>query len=386
MKNKKQTTMKRGRSALVGLALILGACGGSAAGTDAASDTRTVSGNLGTDAALLVSAEAQALTDDGCAADTVIATATDGTSASAAVDSACDFSLALTIGKSYSIGFVLGDVFVASLVFEAGADGSTSSDLPISSGTTDLDLGIITITGNIAVATSNPLSQCDKDDDGDSDYDDSDDDNDGIDDSEERDCDLDGSIDDNDESDDSDDDSCSDSIDESAIAPVISVKPRNDPNTDDGEDDVDLDKDVKAKIKCLVDETTLTADTFRVVDAEGNAISCSYDIELESASYEIDQIRCRHDADPFTADMTYTITLDGLMCLDGRPVESRSWQFHTESSDDDDGDAEDSYEDDHSGEDETGDDHGDDDDSDDDSDDEDSDDDSDTGSDTDTDE
>lgn len=339
-------------TALMGMSLM--ACGGastSATGTTTDSTERAITGNLSSGGAslatpaLVAGGSAAQLTADGCYADTVIATDTTGAAVTADVDAACDFSMELTPGKSYSIGFVLDGSFVASLVFDAGVTGFTSSALPVSDGTGAIDLGAIVLSGNVATSANNPLDECDSDDDGISDLDDSDDDNDGTDDASESDCDLDGVIDDNDDSD--DDESCSASFDATTEARVLEVKPRNDPDTDAGEDFVDLDKEIKARIGCVIDESSVTSETFSVVAGDGTALMCEYRFSDTDDSSEHQSIKCRHESEDFLPDTDYTITISGVMCEDGRTVQESSWQFHTESAEeaDDAPDAEDELDD-----------------------------------------
>ena len=94
-------------------------------------------------------------------------------------------------------------------------------------------------------------------------------------------------------------------------------------------------------------------------------MACTYAISTDDSEEE-SNVKCLH-SDPFLADTTYTATLDGVMCLDGRAVESVTWTFKTALSDDSDGDSEDDFDDDHDshGHDDNGDDNSGDDSSDD---------------------
>jgi hypothetical protein len=99
----------------------------------------------------------------------VIATNTDGESTTASIGTACAFSLTLAVNQSYAISFLLDDAFVASLVFNASAQGDLAEDFYLGEGVEDLDLGTITFTGGVAVSEQNPLEGEDCDDDGESD-------------------------------------------------------------------------------------------------------------------------------------------------------------------------------------------------------------------------
>ncbi len=183
-----------------GLLLIVG-CGGSVGGATGG-DTATTREVIGTlDLSAPASAVKMATEGASCSiADQVIATNTLGVSITEAIASDCSFSLALGIDTSYVVSFTLADVFVATLLFDSGS-GTDSDIFKVTSSDTAIDLGVITIAGEIASPELNPLDQCDDDDDGESDYDDSDDDQDGINDDAEEDCDDDGYINDVDVSD-----------------------------------------------------------------------------------------------------------------------------------------------------------------------------------------
>ena len=297
-----------------------GASSGSSTGTSASSSTtRTLTGSL---AASSNSALVKALTNTSCEADQVIATSVDATTATATVDENCDFSLTLTLGQTYSIAFLLNNNFVASLIFDTGISGFTSSSLSVGAGSGAVNLGTITINGNTAFAEHDALDQMDSDDDGISDLDDSDDDNDGIDDLDEGDCDLDGVI------DDYDDDSCDTSISD-GVARVREVKPRNDPHTDRGNDRVDLDKEVRARIACEIDPDTVTSDTF-IVQSEDSShiVDCTYDFNSDG-----NRVSCVHDNDRFELDTVYMATLSGVSCMDGTPVQEVTWYWLSDDED-----------------------------------------------------
>lgn len=317
---------------LFGIIAII-ACGGSGTTTSADNNisTRTMVGTIsssegnGSLSALMRNAV------EDCLADTVIATDTSGNATSEEVDDSCAFSLNLEVGKAYSISFVLGDQFVANLIFDSGVTGASSSSMSISSGEVSIDLGSVTISGNTAQPTNNPLEYLDQDQDGTSDLEDTDDDNDGIEDSLESDCDLDGFLDDED-----DDDECEDESDDEGSA--LRVKPSN------NEENVDLDKKVKVYLSCLVDEATLTSETFQVVSELDESIDCEFQVS-DRIGIESSIIKCRHNAEKFEADTQYDVQMSGVRCEDGTEIAAISWSFVTELEDDDEGDAEDEIDD-----------------------------------------
>ena len=331
-----KTYIKRLLSLLAGFILIAG-CGGATSGTaadNADGDTRTVTGNLasGSGAGLV-----KGLHADDCEADMVIATTTSGETSSADVEEDCSFSLSLSVGQSYVIGLALDDEFIATLIFDSGISGYTTSVLPLSAGEI-LDLGIITIFGDLATPENEPLGECDNDGDGEDDLEDEDDDNDGTEDEMEEDCDLDGSLDDYDE----DEDDCEEDEEGEDEARVLEVKPRNDPHPGEGEDTIDLEREIKARLSCEVDRDTVNTDTFYIVSEDGmDIIACEYEFSRSGSSGN--RIECDHDDQDFLPDTVYIATVDGVMCADGRSVEARSWEWLTESEDDDEGCFEDEF-------------------------------------------
>jgi hypothetical protein len=326
-KKEKENPMKTfGRMAFGPLIVLffLAGCGGvgsSGGGTETREITGTVSSS-GTSAL-------KTQTDADCAADTVIATDPSGGTIVAEVDEICNFSLTLEIGQSYVISFSRDGVFVATLIFDSGVGGFTGSDLTITAGDGAIALGQITITGNVAIPEFEPEEQTDEDGDGLNDLEDEDDDNDGVEDElDGDDCDLDGVEGEEEE----------ESCEEGDLARVLEVKPRNDPHPELGEDRVDLEKEVKARISCEVDQTTVTAETFRV-ESDADTIACTF--EFSGTGSSGNRIQCKHDGQDFLPDTVYTATIDGVKCLDGRDVEPRSWSWLTEEEDEDEGDVED---------------------------------------------
>ncbi len=340
---------------LIFLAVLAWAgCGGSSGSIGGGSGGTTVTGNVpATPAALVKNVTASA----NCVADTIIATDTTGASISADMEDDCSFSLTLSLDTSYILSLVLNGDFVATLIYDSGISGFTTSVLRIDGSSSLIDLGQLTISGNVATVGNNPMSETDQDDDGDSDFTDTDDDNDDISDANEPDCDLDGIINDYDE----ENDTCDNLSSDNTVARVTEVKPRNDPHPESGEDLIDLDKEVKARISCEIDQSTVTADTFRVETEDmSSSIDCSY--EFGDSGETGNRVVCKHDSDPFLVDTTYVATIDGVRCLDGRSVTAGTWTWHTMTSDSTSGDAEDEIDDSESDNGDTGEDDGDDDD------------------------
>lgn len=305
---------------------LLAGCGG-AGSSGGGTETREITGTVSSSGTPALKTQ----TDADCAADTVIATDPSGGTTVAEVDELCNFSLTLEIDRSYVISFSKDGVFVATLLFDSGVGGFTGSDLTITAGDEAIALGQITITGNVAIPEFEPEEQTDEDGDGLNDLEDEDDDNDGVEDEiDGEDCDLDGVEEGGEE-----EESCEE---EGDLARVLEVKPRNDPHPELGEDRVDLDKEVKARISCEVDQTTVTAETFRV-ESDSDTIACTF--EFSGTGSSGNRIKCKHGSQDFLPDTVYTATIDGVQCLDGRGVEPRSWSWLTEEEDEDEGDVED---------------------------------------------
>lgn len=306
--------------------VILSACGAGTTSSSATTTTATgttLTGNLAGGTAGL-----SRFATTGCEADTVIVTNTAAVSASAAVAEDCSFDMELDAGSSYIVSFAQNDEFVATLIFDNGTTGFTSSLLPIRTAG-EIDLGTVNIAGGVATPTNEPLDQIDNDSDGLTDLEDADDDNDGTEDEEESDCDLDGATDDMDE----DDDECESEATEDDSARVLEIKPRNDPQIEEGDDTVDLDKEIRIRINCLLNTESVTEETISVISGE-HAVACDFEFS-DSHSGRHHVIKCAHDEDRFLADSVYTITIDGLLCEDSTAVAPVTVSFRTDASDED---------------------------------------------------
>jgi len=299
---------------------VLVACGGSVGSSGsggASTTTRDLTGSVdGSGGAALAKAAAA----DSCVADTILATDSAANTTSAAIADDCSFTLSLEVDKSYVISFLLGDTFVATLLYDDGTGGVSGSAFPLLSGSSAIDLGTITFSGTIATPGTNPLSEIDTDGDGEVDSVDSDDDGDGIADSDEVDCDLDGFHDDEDDSSD-----CATTVD-SSVPHVVEAEPRNDP---DGNHRVSTDEEVKARVSCVIDQSTVTADSFAIASEDGSdVIECSFEYSGEDSG---DEIKCKHESQDFMDDTVYIATMDGVTCEDGTPITAASWTWKTKS-------------------------------------------------------
>lgn len=77
-----------------------------------------------------------------------------------------------------------------------------------------------------------------------------------------------------------------------------------------------------ASENCVVDPATVTATTLQINDTAGIPVTCDYAVTEDGAI-----LNCSHTADPFVSLNSYTATLNGVTCVDGRAVETRSWSW-----------------------------------------------------------
>lgn len=106
---------------------------------------------------------------------TVFAMDAEGNRTSASCSADGSFDLALTIGKSYVIGFSDGTNFLGVLTFATDASGTLGGSSIHLSGISDvIDLGAITISDGLASCENNPMEDEDQDADGVSDFEDED--------------------------------------------------------------------------------------------------------------------------------------------------------------------------------------------------------------------
>ncbi len=230
----------------------------------------------------------------------------------------CFFTITLEAHKSYILNFLLHGEKLARLSFISGISEFSTSIFFIKENQKTINLGEVTISGNIGLPSINPLKTIDRDGDGIADLDDMDDDGDGILDQEEPDCDLDSFPDDQDE-----DSQCQDV--KSDYARVFAVRPINNKETYIAKEVVLLSKKVRIRVGCAIDSTSVTNKTFRVNSSE--PIQCAFRFSQIGATQT--DISCVHDNKLFAADTIYTAHVEGLRCIDGTPVESLEWHWRT---------------------------------------------------------
>lgn len=305
---------------LLAIALLALHCGGNATvgGTEAGNPPqglRIVEGNVATNNNALLRAGISP-----CFATQVIALDSTGSTTNADVGSDCTFEISLAAGKAYAINLLSGDTFVASLLFQNSPSALPSAVFSISSGSTRINLGRIRLSNSDAFPETEPSEFNDDDNDGTNDFDDEDDDGDGVSDEDEDDCDLDGYRDDFDD----DNDSCEDSEDSGDgefSGNILEVRPAH------SSTNVDTDEEIQARFDCVIDETSLTAATFSIVDASNNPVSCTFELEDEDQ-----RVVCQPE-DLFDVSTTYTATINGMECLDGTSIETISWSWTTRATD-----------------------------------------------------
>lgn len=294
-------------------------CGSNQGGTEAGNPptipTRNVVGTVSSNSTSSLTKTAS----DDCAIDKVIATDSQAQTTQATLEDDCFFTLSLAANKAYSLGFVEGDEFVATMIFNNSSTSITSSTFIISEGEQDIDLGIITIDGSLAVPQNEPSTQNDQDEDGISDFDDEDDDGDGVEDDFEEDCDFDGYYDDYDDEDEEceGDEEEEESEDGEETPEVLEVYPN------DGDTDIEIDEDIEVRFGCEVNEDSLTSETFIVESETGEQIECTFHTE-NSGSIVV----CEHEED-FQLLAEYTVTLENIECANEEVIATTSWSFTT---------------------------------------------------------
>jgi len=306
------------------LFLFVCACSGSGSlgGTEFGNPTRELTGTVvsGATNALVKTVSAS------CVADSVIITDAAGATVSASLESDCSFSLDAPVGKSYLLSFLSNNSFIANLIFARDSTSIETTIFHVVSGTGVINLGNITLIGSRAIPGTNPLTQNDRDGNGINDFDDDDDDGDGVSDDDEEDCDFDGFWDDDDEclsddsSDDGDDSSDNDSSGEGSsqgsVANILQVYPYS------GDTLVSLDEDVLVKANCTLDETSIEA-AITIQSEFNDVVICDFSLGSSDS-----RVQCEHEVtfDPLTE---YTVSVDGLRCLNGDSVEVINWSFTT---------------------------------------------------------
>lgn len=292
-------------------------CGDNTLGGTEAGNPATIREVIGTVANNTSTSANFALASESCPADQIIATDSTAQTTTATINSNCSFSLNLTPQKAYVLSLLLNDSFMATVIFNNNSNTLSSTVIIVSSGTTAIDLGVVTINGSTATPENQPASQSDLDDDDIFDFDDDDDDNNGVSDDAETDCDLDGYQDSYDDDDDScDDDSEDIETEDTEQAIVFEVNPKN------GASNIQTNEDIEARFGCEIDLTTVNNTNFQVT-SETETITC--DFESSSSDTRID---CEPESD-FEINTTVTVTLNGIQCASGDTVSTITWSFAT---------------------------------------------------------
>lgn len=318
--------MKRWRAIIgIGVLCCLLGCGavvqqqqgGTETGNPDTGETRTITGTVDGGASDSVS-KRLALTTN-CDADTVFAfTGRDG-GTSAAVADDCTFSLAVDADDAYMLIFVRAFQLAGVMLFDNRATAFAAPVAVVSAGDQNIQLGSITIVAGDATPAQRLAEQNDQDADGIDDYNDNDDDGDGTADDDEADCDLDG-IQDTYDGDTAD---CSADSGDATQASMFEVVPRNDRLRDTERRFAGLSEPVRARFACELKQDTVTTATFQVQDSGGNPVACTYNFGNSGRGVE-----CRHSTS-FTASTVYTAQINGIQCVDGRTVSSRTWSWRT---------------------------------------------------------
>ena len=293
---------------LVSAIALLSACG-SMGGTEAGNPTDVPTAKV---VGMLVTP---------CAADTIAAVDSLAASRTSVVNAGCAFELTLPVDAAYRINLVQSGKAFAAVTFKNGPARLPSPVMFVSRGADRIDLGLVTIAGDVATPGEEPSMQTDRDGDGVNDYDDADDDNDSIEDVHEEDCDFDGFLNDDDE----ERSTCS--ADQPPVgdgtAGVFEVRPLNNEGIAEDTEPVELTEVVEARASCVLDRSSVTSATFTVQSSLG-AIDCTF-----VYSSDDEQVTCRHDTMNFVAGVIYTATIDGVQCVDGTPLNTIAWSWKT---------------------------------------------------------
>ncbi len=261
-------------------------------------------------------------TAESCPVTEVMALNASGEVESSDIDENCSFSLDLENDQSYAVSFLADGVFAGTLIFQSGIDGFSDRVIKLDDSGTDIDLGQITLLDGVATPENNPLSFNDCDGDGVNDDEDFDDDDDGLKDYEEQDCDLDGFSDDDDLRDDLNDDS-QNCQEQDLSTGFRRVKPYA------GAEDVAIERDIRVSASCIVDQSSVSNDSFHVESADGTPLVGTF--EFSDIGSE-NTIKFEHEEN-MAIDTSYTVTLDGILCENGDALPAISFSFATETED-----------------------------------------------------
>lgn len=298
--------------------------GGTEAGNPPASTTRLVKGQVepasesGEANTNLVQSSFLA---ESCVADTVIVHDPDGNEeTNADIEEDCSFEVVLSINQTYAISFTKQDVFIGTIYFSDSEDQLPTPYIYLTAGEDEIDLGVISFT-EVYATVETPPSTVDNLNNADDDESTSDDETAA---SVFEDCDLDGVLD----SIDADTSDCStDSPPDAETGPkarVLEVSPTHNAGISNINLSVSLGATVQARFNCDIDFTTVDAQSFSVVDDDGEAIACEYSLSSDGKT-----LSCTHSADLFSAFTVYTATIDGVSCDGGTVGDATTWSFIT---------------------------------------------------------
>lgn len=341
--------------------------GGAEAGNPPAPSAREVVGVLEAEEDELE--ETEEVDDIDCPADTVIAIDSGDAEIIDEILNDCSFDVAVPVEDAYTIQFEDEGEHVGTVYFQPDPAQFPTTYLYVEEGDDPIDLGVITLSDDaMAFPEIEPALQSDLDGDGINDYDDPDDDNNGVDDKDEMDCDLDGLWDFIDpdlstcngddagettgdggseeegetpvEDSGSDDGATNEPVSTEPVTPaepepvepaepvytahVLEVIPRKDAGMQEGDYGVPLDRIVSARLDCRAKPASVDSETFKITDSSDNQITCRYEFADDNRI-----VTCRHGLDRFLPETVYTATFDGVVCLDGRAIEPRSWSWKT---------------------------------------------------------
>lgn len=314
---------------------LLAACGATTGGTEVGNPNttaeRSVTGSVETQSTTSMSVKhashrgddhmrtggaQSALATSRCRADLVEAIDSKNTSASSDVGDDCSFTLSLTVGRAYRFRFSHNGTPVAYLRIPRTTQVWGPFVAVVSSGSDPINLGTVSFASGNATPQHELSEQSDQDDDGIPDAEDSDADGNGILDDLEEDCDLDGVP-------DSVDEDTSACAGQSGTVAVLFVRPSNEVRFER----IRPDTAIGAFAACHIDLSSVTADTFRVLAADGTAVPCIYQLKSSDTI-----VACRHDDTLLALDTEYTALLSGARCTDGRSIRTRSWSWRTSTT------------------------------------------------------
>lgn len=247
---------------------------------------------------------------DSCGVDQILAIDSQGNQSNADLDEDCNFTLALTTNKAYSIILFREGQNFGPMRFQNGSGVLETSIFYVSSGSDPINLGTITINNNQGFPSIEPSTQNDQDGDGIPDFLDDDDDNDGLPDIDEGDCDFDGFWNDFDEDFDCEENS-------EGIGFIEEIFPFFD------DSDIPINETIELRTDCAINFATVNSNTFNIRDESNNPISCNYSL------FDDDILICEPQSN-LSTNTTYTVRVEGLKCEDNTLIEILSWSFTTQ--------------------------------------------------------